>query len=53
MVVVVGGAAAFWITAVGTDVAVVWPSEFFATTRKRNVFPTSAEVSVYFVVARR
>ena len=49
MGVVVGGAAAFWITAVGTDVAVVLPSAFFATTRKRNVFPTSADVSVYFV----
>ena len=45
----VGGAVAFWITAVGTEVAVVWPSAFFAITRKRSVLPTSAEVSVYFV----
>src|SRR6478736_4691140 len=46
---VVGGAVAFWITAVGTELAWSLPSAFFAITRNRSVLPTSAEVSVYFV----
>jgi hypothetical protein len=37
------GVDAFWITAVGTDVAVVVPSLFVARTRKRTVLPTSAD----------
>jgi hypothetical protein len=42
-----GGAAAFVITAVGTDVAFVDPLAFVARVRKRIVLPTSAEVSLY------
>jgi hypothetical protein len=45
--VTVGGGGFAVITAVGTDVAVVEPSPLLATTRKRSVFPTSADVSVY------
>jgi hypothetical protein len=41
------GAVAFWITAVGTDVAEFSPSPFFAITRNRIVFPTSTARSVY------
>jgi hypothetical protein len=35
------------MTAVGADIATSLPAEFEATTRKRIVAPTSAEVSVY------
>ena len=40
------GVVAFWITAVGTVVALVLPSPFFAVTRNRMVFPTSMLRSV-------
>src|SRR5207302_752304 len=40
------GAAAFKITADGTEVADVWPSALLAVTRSLTVFPTSAAVSV-------
>jgi len=43
----VGVGAAFVITAVGTDVALVEPLPFVAFVRNRTVFPTSAEVSLY------
>src|SRR5262245_57317671 len=40
-----GGAGARWITAVGTEVEELLPSELAAVTRRRSVAPTSAEVS--------
>jgi hypothetical protein len=42
-----GGAAAFVITALGTDVAFVDPLPFVARVRNRTVLPTSAEVNLY------
>jgi hypothetical protein len=39
-----GGAEVLCTTAVGTDVALVVPSELPAVTEKRKVAPTSAEV---------
>jgi hypothetical protein len=42
-----GGAAACWITAVGTEVEELPPSELAAVTRRRSVAPTSAEVNRY------
>ena len=42
-----GGAAAALTTAVGTDVAVRVPSEFFALTTTRSVLPASTAFSVY------
>ena len=39
------GAAARWITVVGTEVELPLPSELPAVTRRRSVAPTSAEVS--------
>src|SRR4051812_24337116 len=41
------GASAAFITAVGTDVAVVLPSAFVAVTRNRIVFPTSTFFRTY------
>jgi hypothetical protein len=41
-----GVGAAFWITAVGTEVAFVEPSPLVARTRNRIVFPTSAELNL-------
>src|SRR5213076_1575259 len=43
----VGGVTFFCTTAVGTDVAWLDPSEFFAVTRTRIVLPTSTPFSVY------
>src|SRR6187551_4068505 len=43
----VGGAVAAWTTAVGTDVAAVRPSAFFAVTRSRIVLPWSTCFRTY------
>jgi hypothetical protein len=45
------GVVPFCTTPVGTETAVLEPSEFEAVTAKRIVFPTSAEVRTYRVPA--